>query len=364
MSLMGTNGERVRNQITEEAAGWFVANRGGLDALERDNFAAWLKASPLHVEEYLAVSVITQDLRQACDYSQAAVDDLLERARLEDEAPVQRLWPRFAPSSIGAGPRSRQTAAAAMAACVVLSVALAAWWNFKPISRGMASDGAALQLATRHGEQQVYRLTDNSVLYLNSDSAVSIRYTPHERYVVLSAGEAYFAVAHEPDRPFTVATGGAEVRAVGTRFDVRLDGEATVVTVAEGRVAVQPGLTGGNLGQPTKYSSAFVELGADEQIRVAPGEWPPQSPTAVDPQRTTAWLHRNITFNHEPLERVTLEFNRYAPKPIEIATPGLRKLEITGNFATDDTAAFIAFLRSLDGVRVEETATQIRVSRD
>ena len=61
-------------------------------------------------------------------------------------------------------------------------------------------------------------------------------------------------------------------------------------------------------------------------------------------------------FEHEPLERVASEFNRYAAKPIEIATPALRKLEISGVFATDDTEAFIAFLRSLKGVRVEVTA--------
>jgi transmembrane sensor len=69
-------------------------------------------------------------------------------------------------------------------------------------------------------------------------------------------------------------------------------------------------------------------------------------------------------FDHEPLARVATEFNRYASKPIEIATPALRDLEISGVFATDDTAAFIAFLRSLEGVHVEVTATHIRVTRD
>ena len=39
----------------------------------------------------------------------------------------------------------------------------------------------------------------------------------------------------------------------------------------------------------------------------------------------------------------------------------LRNLQISGVFATDDTEAFIAFLRSLKGVRVEVTETQIRV---
>jgi ferric-dicitrate binding protein FerR (iron transport regulator) len=61
---------------------------------------------------------------------------------------------------------------------------------------------------------------------------------------------------------------------------------------------------------------------------------------------------------------VAREFNRYTQKPIEIVTPALRNLEISGVFATDDPAAFIAFLRSLEGVQVEVTATRIRVSEN
>ena len=69
-------------------------------------------------------------------------------------------------------------------------------------------------------------------------------------------------------------------------------------------------------------------------------------------------------FEREPLELVASEFNRYTARPIEIMTPRLRSLEISGVFATDDTEAFLAFLRSLEGVRVEVTATQIRVSQN
>jgi transmembrane sensor len=90
----------------------------------------------------------------------------------------------------------------------------------------------------------------------------------------------------------------------------------------------------------------------------------PAAPIAVDVERATAWLHRQILFEHEPLERVAAEFNRYTPKPIEIVSPALQHLEISGVFATDDTEAFIAFLRSLEGVRVEVTTTRIRVSQD
>jgi transmembrane sensor len=211
----------------------------------------------------------------------------------------------------------------------------------------------ALHLETRHGEQLTHRLADGSVLRLNTDSAVAIRYDKNERLVMLTSGQADFEVAHEPDRAFRVFAGSAEVVDLGTKFDVRLEQDSTVVTVVEGRVAVGP--------SPSQNTPPrFVQLSADQQIRVTEGEWP-AIPVAVDAQRTTAWLHRQIVFDHEPLERVAAEYNRYTQKPIEIATPALRNLQISGVFATDDPDAFIAFLRSLKGVRVEVTPTRIRV---
>jgi len=80
-------------------------------------------------------------------------------------------------------------------------------------------------------------------------------------------------------------------------------------------------------------------------------------------ERATAWLHRQIAFDHEPLSRVAAEFDRYASKPLEVTAPGLRDLEVSGVFSTDDPEEFLAFLRSLEWVRVEVTPTRIRVSQ-
>ena len=79
---------------------------------------------------------------------------------------------------------------------------------------------------------------------------------------------------------------------------------------------------------------------------------------AVDVER-----HHDEALAHEGLERVAAEFNRYAAKPVEITTPALRDLQVGGVFSTDDPEEFIAFLRSLKGVRVDVTATEIRVSQ-
>jgi len=362
---MISNEEKVRAAIAEQAGEWLVASdEGPLGTQEAAALAGWLKTSPVHVEEFLGVSAVARDLREARADPEYTLEAILARARAEDDTPVQPLWSRLV-SAVGGQPRGRLlTATMSIAAFAVLTFAWFLSWNVTPAGHPSVSGGTtALHFETHHGEQLSRRLADNSILHLNTDSAVTIRYGKNERLVVLTSGQADFEVAHEPNRAFRVIAGLAEVVDLGTKFDVRLEHDSTVVTVVEGRVAVGPspylGKVGTNLSQ--NHPPRFVQLSADQQIRVAEGEWP-ATPAPVDSQRTTAWLRREIVFDHEPLERVVAEYNRYTAKPIEIATPVLRNLQISGVFATDDTEAFVAFLRSLKGVRVEVTATRIRVS--
>ena len=364
---MNSNEEQIRAAIAEQAGEWFVANgEGPLDARDAEALAAWLKISPVHVEEFLGVSAIARDMREARTDPAYSLEAILARARAEDDIPLQPLWPRVIGAVRRRPTRGWLLPAVAMAACGVLSIGLLLTWNVRPIQHPSAPDEiTVLRFETRHGEQLSRRLTDNSVLHLNTDSAVIIRYGKNERLVMLTSGQADFEVAHEPDRAFRVIAGSAEVVDLGTNFDVRLEHDSTVVTVVEGQVAVGPSPMLEKLGTNSIQNrpSRFVQVGADQQISVTKGEWP-ATPVAVDAQRTTAWLRREIVFDHEPLERVAAEYNRYTSKPIEITTPALRNLQISGVFATDDIEAFIAFLRSLKGVRVEVTPTRIRVSQD
>ncbi len=360
---MISNEEQVRAAIAEQAADWLVANDEGLDARESAALAAWLKVSPVHVEEFLRVSMIARDLREARTDPEYSLETVLAQAQSDDDTPVRPLWPRVVAPVSGMSSRRWLTAAVAMAAVVGLSLGLPSLWRVRPVAPLPVGVGTtALHFETGHGEQLSRRLEDNSVLHLNTDSAVTIRFSKTQRLVTLTSGQAEFEVAHDPARAFRVLTGSAEVVAIGTQFDVRLEEDSTVVTVIEGRVAVGPSPMLEKRGTNPNDAPRYVHVGADQQIRVTEAEWP-ATPISVDAQHTTAWLHREIVFDHEPLERVAAEFNRYAPKPIEIATPALRNLQISGAFATDDTDAFIAFLRTLKGVRVEVTATRIRVSQ-
>jgi transmembrane sensor len=358
--------EQMRAVVAEQAVDWFLErHEGPLDTREAEALMAWYKASPVNVEEFLGVAAIARDLRAAGPDPEHSVEALVAHARADDDdGKVQGLWPRaFAVLTDLRTPRW-QASAVTIAALGLVSLGLFSLWNSRPTRQASPASATTLHLATRHGEQQTHHLADGSVLHLNTDTAVTVQYSNTQRQIVLTAGQAGFEVAHEPKRPFHVFAGPAEVIDLGTQFDVRLRSDSTVVTVVEGHVAVGRS----EMSESRSMSSnprplvRLVELGPNQQLSVSRDEWP-GTPTAVDAKRTTAWLHRQIAFNHEPLERVAAELNRYAPKPIEIITPELRTLEITGVFSIDDTGEFLAFLRTLNGVSVDVTATRIRVSK-
>jgi transmembrane sensor len=336
--------------IAEQAAEWFVANREGLtDAVQRDTFATWLKTSPVHVEEYLGVALVARDLRRAAE-PDTPLEVLLERARSAGNGNVHAIDAGTF-GSMERAPGQRWTLAAAAAAAVLAAAGLALlWWSGDRTS--------VARYATRHGEQASERLPDNTVLRLNTDTAVRVRYSRRERLVEIERGEVLFEVAGEPGRAFRVTAGFAETYALGTKFDVYRKLDATVVTVVEGRVAV--GLAPDRPGASTS-AGRMVSVHAGEQIQVTQGRLPAAA-APVETQRSTAWLRREIVFEQEPLANVAAEFNRYSTTPIEIEPPALRALPISGVFSADDTESFVAFLRSLEGVRVEVTPSRIRVT--
>jgi transmembrane sensor len=361
---MNCDEEHVRAAIAEQAGEWLAVNdEGPLDARNAAALAAWLKTSPVHIEEFLGVSAIARDLREARTNPQYTLEAILARARAAEEPTVLALRSRNSFAVVGNPARHWLASAVAIATSLVLSLGLLSWWRSQDVAPAPVAERVTeLRFQTGHGEQLSRRLADNSVLHLNTDSAVMIRYGKTERLVTLTAGEADFEVAHEPNRPFRVLAGSTEVIDIGTQFDVRLEEKSTVVTVVEGRVEVGPSSKRETRGT-NRPAAKFVELVAGQQVSVAEAEWR-VVPIAVDAQSTTAWLRREIVFDHEPLERVAAEYNRYTTKPIQIVTPALKNLQISGEFATEDPDAFIAFLRSLKGVRVEVTPTRINVSRN
>jgi transmembrane sensor len=348
--------EEIRAAIAQQAGEWFIANQAGsLTEADGAAFLAWLKASPIHVREYLGVARIVRHLPAAVGEPQVPLETFLAQAAAGDDDSAVSLQ-RPAPAQKPPVMRRKSSRAWPIAASLLALAAGVLWW---------AHDGERFGIPktyrTAHGEQSVLRLPDGSVLRLDTDSEATVRYSGRERLIEVNRGQALFEVAHESRRRFRVAAGDAGVVAVGTEFDVYRKGAATEITVAAGEIAVftrEP---------PWLWSSASVppqvqRVTAGYQVRVDAGVMSAQ-PVRVDLDQTLGWLQHKIVFDHRPLGEVAAEFNRYRSIPVEIEDATLRVLPVSGMFDADDIESFVAFLRTLPGVSVEKTPTRIRVTR-
>jgi transmembrane sensor len=358
---MSATDKQLRALLAQQASEWFVLNDAEpLNPRQASELVGWLTRSPEHVAEFLAVAEMARDLR-AVRLDDPSLQALVERARADDSEQIHELEFRPAASdALGRAPAGRMFAAAAVAIAILGAGLLLLHmrpWTGLPRNAPTASEA---RLRTGHDEQRTWQLADRSLLHLNSDTTLTVRYTAAGRFVRLEAGQAAFEVAHESQRVFQVVAGAAEVTDLGTSFDVRRASQSTVVTVIEGEVEVQSAAEGTALPSSPRKSGG-VHLRANQQVSVAAGQ--PLSPVSVDAHRETAWMRRQIECDHEPLERVAAEINRHVAKPVLITTAELRALPVSGVFSIDDSDELVAFLRSLEGVRVEVTARDIRVSK-
>ncbi len=91
------------------------------------------------------------------------------------------------------------------------------------------------------GQKSTIYLFDGSIVYLNSGSSVSYLkgFTKDKRQIELS-GEAYFEVARDDNRPFTVIAHGVKTTALGTMFNVNAySKKEVIVSLAEGKVQIE-----------------------------------------------------------------------------------------------------------------------------
>jgi transmembrane sensor len=344
---MTPSNEQIRAAIAEQANEWFVENRcGPLDREASVRFMAWLKTSPVHVEEYLAAAAVAAEMKTAGRATQTPLETLLARARTAADTVVTLEHP-LSEQAPTVPPRHSVSPFWSLAAATAsVFVAVAALW----LTRDGERFGLPRTYSTGHGEQSVHMLPDGSVLHLDTDSQVTVHYSRRERVADLDRGQALFQVTYQGDRGFRVAAGNAQILDVGTEFDVYRRPAAVQVTVVEGTAAVYTG--------PPQLAPTAVRVSAGYQVEVRDQVGSPQP---VDARATVAWLRRQIVFKNEPLGKVADEFNRYGRIAIEIDDEALRSVPITGVFEAYDADSFVAFLATLNDVVVQKTPTRIRV---
>jgi transmembrane sensor len=343
----------ANRQIWEEASAWFVEFRlSSVTNSSRDEFLQWLCRSPDHIRAYLEVSQTYVQLPAPGVLPTDDVDRLIEKARARltnDVIPIDPRIPRPLPPVPNRIVTRHRSWAIAASIVVVLAGGFIAWRYHE---RGV--------YATEAGEGRTVTLADGSRIELNGRTRLRVSYSDHERDIALLEGQALFQVAKDKSRPFIVDTGTAQVRAVGTAFDVHKEGAETTVTVLEGTVAVLSTTRASPEGSTTTAGAApdlFVTAG--EQAVVSPTG--SRKPHAANVAAVTAWTRGQLEFDETPLAQVAEQFNRSSPRPLVLDSESAGKVRISGIYSSVDPASLILFLRNQPDLAVTESPEGIEV---
>lgn len=340
--------------IERVASEWLARRESGWDAAERARFQSWLEASTAHRVAWL---------RLEAGWQRAARLKALAAGLSEGEVPPVGAWPELPGADATQGGVADPAAAmhtyvfrargarrermwprwSAAAALLLIVSGMAGWWHVGGVEHAA--------YATALGETQRLQLSDGSVIVLSSDSRVELAYTRRKRSLRLDQGEAFFDVASDPDRPFSVEADDRRVVAIGTQFSVRRDEDDLRVAVTEGRVRLEDRAAGAS---PTLLIAGMVALAGSDGVRLRQS-----SPEQVED--LLRWREGMLVFRSTPLVEAVTEFNRYNVHKLMVHDPSIADIPVGGTFRWTNGEAFVRVLEQGFGIRAERGEAETRL---
>jgi transmembrane sensor len=138
--------------------------------------------------------------------------------------------------------------------------------------------------------------------------------------------------------------------AVGTAFDVRLDGPRMQVTMVEGTVRVERAVS------DTTARDSNATISAGEQLTV--DDLQLDRIRSADAERATSWQRGQLLFDNTRLADAIAEMNRYSERQLELRDPTLADLRISGAFSTSRPAVFVEALTMYFPIDVDHADEQ------
>jgi transmembrane sensor len=320
--------DRFNPMTTDEATAYWHARHQADPACARDPaFLAWLAASTEHARAWSKAEAIWAQVEDDLES-----DGLIQALRTQALAARPPIWPK----------------ALVAAGLVGLVAAGALTWRLTSLGQtGSASIPVLAQsqppavgqaLRTAVGERQSHTLEDGTQVELDGDSAVEVAFDGKARRLRLLRGQAYFQVAPDPARAFSVEAGGQTIVDRGTEFAARLESGQVTVTLVSGRVSVGP--TGAPPTFDLKPGQALQVRGRTGVIKV------------IDPDQALAWRQGYVEFSGTPLADAVVELNRHGGRRLVIGDATAGRLKISGRFRLGDNERFGRAASGLLPIRV------------
>lgn len=326
-----------------QAAEWMALKRSGaMSELQAREFAQWLEADP--------------DNRAAIGELQAIWD---EAGEVREDPAILAL--RELNLKTFNRPARMRLAVGAMAAS--LAVAVFGGWTVLGPGRGALPDAARITAAASPAGEQVLTtgvgqtttavLKDGSTVVLDTDTVLRASESRTGRTIHLERGGAFFQVAKDPNRPFTVVAAGKTITALGTAFEARIVSGKLDVTLIEGKVKVE--------GEKGRIWQSHQEMDLAAGWRLTAADEKKWSVQRIDTNKELSWLSGRLTFFNDPLIEAVTRVNRYSDKKI-IVDPEIAAAPIVGVFEAGDTERFVRGME-LAGIaqvgRVTDTTVEL-----
>ena len=196
-------------------------------------------------------------------------------------------------------------------------------------------------------------LADGSLVIMNSESRLRfpVEFTGDKREVYLE-GEACFKVAEDTEKPFIVHTAKADVRVLGTVFNVSAySGEInTKVTLVNGKVQV-------NVGSVERLlipDQQFVLNNETSEIVVQ----------EVDAQNDIAWTNGLFRFDAMPLGQLMIRLGRWYDITYEFKDVSLQNVRFTGGFRKyDDIRHIVGMIGEITNVAFKVDGNKVIIDK-
>lgn len=299
----------VPPQVARRAVEWWVDRQAGRTGEAFDAaLARWRAEDPAHDAAWRHIETMQQRLGGLT----AGLDPQAAHAAL--------LSPR-------AGRRR-----AAVKALAVLLFAGGAAWMAEPARRAAIWPA---DLRTAVGERRTVTLADRTVVVLDTDTALDVRFDAAARGLRLLRGTIMVTSGHDdrvPARPLVVATAQGELRPLGTRFAVRQRDGATRVEVFAGAVRVQP--------DDAAAGARVIAAGEGADFtRDAIGV-----PAPLDAY-ASAWTGGMLVASRMRLADLVAELDRYRRGSLR-CDAAVADLRVSGTYPLDDPARVLDTLKA------------------
>ena len=314
--------------VQQQAIRWAVrASQPEMDAEQQAALDAWLAADRRHRGAFLRARAGLKIMDRALTRDEP--HDRSVNDNEKDESTGRRLLARW-PGRVALG-----------------SVCLAAGLSLFLVDVSKMSPSAKPQptgIAQRAPEK--LKLEDGSIVTLGRNGRIEIAMSDQTRRIRLMSGEASFAVAKDPARPFVVQSGSVYAQATGTRYSVRRQGDTGgAIAVAEGSVLVW--------ARDEREQAVLLHAGdklALEPTRVSqPSAQHPLPPPAI----------AKISLDNVPIAAAVARFNRVNSTQIVIADPEIGAIRIVGLFKANDPERFAQTVADFAGAKVTHANGEI-----